>query len=409
MQVGPAEAPVETLLLAPTHPLRILWLYQYESFVRGWIDQMTGKTRLEIERLMAFDSLEKLVNLNIPNAIGWSQQSVFVNTDSIDFFWSIFTHANSKDLRTAVNATLQVVGALRREVLISTVTPRQIADKIERYLCHHPYVSTLKVNVVNPGDAQLLLETIKLLLERDLYRHLNFDLKFFAPKGTRHQLIGSSFDSLMEQRDDDEMTRSKGMSDTEEALLQPNANPLFPKLIYAKHTTDDLLSDIDGSFEAHLTFIIDYFGTTVATRTQVGPQWSSSLHNLLAEYVTDYNAGATTATWSRMIAPNACVPLVSDGNTERLFESHNWLSHLAACFFDWGKSLDRYATVQLELTDEHDKHHLKMLRQIHVGSDWVFTIDRNFGIEYYDNPVQGESGGYLIDYTPEFLDSVSRS
>ena len=104
---------------------------------------------------------------------------------------------------------------------------------------------------------------------------------------TRHQLIGSAFDNLMEQRDEENMVRSKGISETEDALLQPNANPLFPKLIYAKHTTDDLLDDTEGVFEAHLTFIIDYFGTTVATRHHEGPQWSSSLHNLLAEYVTE--------------------------------------------------------------------------------------------------------------------------
>jgi len=407
MQVGPADAPIETLLVAPTHPLRMLWLYQYESFVRAWTDQMKGRTRQDIERLIAPDSLEKLVNLNFPSAIAWSQHGIFINTDSVDFFWNIFPHANSKDLRTDVNATLQVLGATRRDVFISTVTPRQIADKVERYLGHHPYVSTLKINVVNPGDAQLLLEAIKQLLDRDVYRTLNFDLKFFAPKGTRHQLIGSAFDSLMEQRDEEDLIRSKGISDTEDALLQPNANPLFPKLIYAKHSISDLLEDTKGRFEAHLTFVIDYFGTTVATRHHEGSQWSSSLHNLLAEYVTDYMAGATTATWSRMIAPNQCVPLVGDGNTERLYSCHDSISHLAACFFDWGKRLDLYPTVQLELTDELDKSHLKMLRQIHVSSDWVFTIDRNFGIEYYDNAVQGEAGGYLIDYTPEFLDSVS--
>jgi DNA phosphorothioation-dependent restriction protein DptH len=407
LQVGSAEDPVETLLLAPTHPLRILWLYQYESFVRGWISQMKGRSPSEIERLIGADSLDKLLNLNVPNVISWSQQGIFINTDSVDFFWHIYPHAKSKDLRTAVNATLQVLGATHREVLISTVTPRQIADKIERYLCHHPYVCTLKINVVNPGDAQLLLESIKQLLDRELYRHLNFDLKFFAPIGTRHQFVGTAFDNLMEQRDDDENTRSRGISETEESLLQPNANPLFPKLIYAKHTIDELLGDVEGDFESHLTFIIDYFGTTVATRDHDSPQRSSTLHNLLAEYVTDYTAGNTTATWSRMIAPNTCAPLVSDGNTERLYGIHNAVSHLAACFYDWGKSLTKYATVQLELTDDNGKHHLKMLRQIHEGSDWVFTIDRNFGIEYYDSPVQGETGGYLIDYTPEFLDSVS--
>lgn len=407
VKVGSTEAPIEAALLAPTHPLRVLWLHQYETFVRSWTDQMDGKTRKEIETLISADSLDKLVSLNIPNALAWNQQQVFINTDSVDFFWSIFPHANSEDLRTAVNAVLQAVGATRREVLISTVTPKQIADKIERYLCHHPYVAALRINVINPGDGQLLLEAIKQLLERELYRGLNLDLKFFAPKGTRHQWVGSAFDNLMEQRDEDDMIRSKGISDIEANLLQPNANPLFPKLIYAKHGIDELLTDTEGKFESHLTFVIDFFGTTVATRAHAGPQWSSTLHNLLAEYLTEYTPGATTATWSRLIAPNQCPPLASDGVTETLFGAHAHLSHLASCFFDWGKSLDKYATVQLELSDGQGKNHLKMLRQIHTASDWVFTIDRNFGIEYYDDPMQGESGGYLIDYTPEFLDSVS--
>jgi hypothetical protein len=38
----------------------------------------------------------------------------------------------------------------------------------------------------------------------------------------------------------------------------------------------------------------------------------------------------------------------------------------------------------------------------------VFTIDRNFGIEYFDNPRTGGGAvrSYLIDYSPEFLDGV---
>jgi len=411
MDVGPSESPMQVLLLAPTHPLRVLWLYQFETFVRRWIQQMNGRDPGEIEKLIAEDSIDKLVSLNVPNAVSWEQGRVFVNTDNLDLFWSILPDGQIDDLRTAVNAARQVLGSAAREAVISTVTPRQIADKIERYLCHHPYVRTLKVNVVNPGDGTLLLEAIKQLLSKPLYADMNFDVKFFAPQGTRHQLVGNAFDNLMEQRDDEEWTRGRTLSETEERLLQPNANPLFPKLMYAKHTIAELLDDQEGRFDSHLTFVIDFFGTTVASRHHDLPTGSSALHNLLAEYVTDYTSGETTATWSRMIAPNRCPDLASDGSTERLYQCHDGLSHLAACFFDWGKSLDRYVTVQLELTDEHGKNHIRMLRKVHMVSDWVFTIDRNFGIEFYDDPQKGPgagpTGGYLIDYTPEFLDAVS--
>jgi DNA phosphorothioation-dependent restriction protein DptH len=410
LTVGGSDGSMDVLLLAPTHPLRVMWLYQYQSYVRAWIQQMAGKDPSAIKRLISEDSIDKIVDLNIPNAIAWSQDRVFINTDNLDLFWSVLPSASVDDLRTAVNAALQAIGAGRKEVVISTVTPGQLADKMKRYLCHHPYVRTLKINVINPGDASVLLEAMERLIEDELYHDINFDLKFFTPPGTKHHLVASAFDDLMEFRDDRDYSAGGDISEQEEYLLQPNANPLFPKLIYAKHSIDDLLQNDNGRFESHLTLVIDYFGTTVATRTHNGPPDSSALHNLIAEYVTDYTPGKTTATWSRLVAPNQCPPLASDGNTERLFQCQDHLSRLASSFYDWGKSLDKYITIQLELTDENGKNHLKMLRKAHLTSDWVFTIDRNFGIEYYDDPTAGpagESGGYLIDYTPEFLDAIS--
>ena len=410
MTVGASDGPMEVLLLAPTHPLRVLWLYQYQTYVRAWIQQMTGKAPDSIKQLISEDSIDKIVDLNIPNAIAWNHGRVFINTDNLDLFWSVLPNAGVADLRTAVNAALQALGAGRKEVVISTVTAAQLGDKMKRYLCHHPYVRTLKINVINPGDASVLLESMERLIEDDLYHDINFDIKFFTPPGTKNHLVASAFDDLMEFRDDRDYSAGGDISEEEEYLLQPNENPLFPKLIYAKHGIDELLRDENGRFESHLTLVIDYFGTSVATRTHSGPPDSSVLHNLVAEYVTDYTPGKTTATWSRLVAPNQCPPLASDGNTERLFHAQDMLSRLVSCFHDWAKSLDKRITIQLELTDDHGKNHLKMLRKVHLTSDWVFTIDRNFGIEYYDDPTSGpagESGGYLIDYTPEFLDAIS--
>lgn len=412
MRVGPDDHPMDVLLLAPTHPLRVLWLFQYETLVRSWMEKMKGQDPVSIRSLINEHVLERLTTLNIPNGLAVRGGQAFINTDNYDLFWSILPKAGTDDLRTAVNATLQALGTTTPGGSLSTITPKQIADKIDRYLCHHPYVQTLKINVVNPGDGALILEAIKSLLERDLYADLNFDIKFFAPQGTRHQLIANVFDDLMTQKTVEEWSRGRAPSDTEERLLSPNTNPLFPKLIYAKHSVDALLKDREfpNRFEAHLTFIIDFFGTTLATRPHTGANRSSALHGLLAEYVTDYSAGATTSTWSRLVAPNACADLASDGMTERLHLLQDRLAHLGACIYDNSDARLNYLTVQLQLTDDDGRNHLKMLDKIHVLSDWVFTVDRNFGIEYYDDPVQGPgagTGGYLIDYTPEFLDAVA--
>lgn len=66
MQAGPADRPMRILLLSPTHPLRVLWLYQFETLVRGWIDRMKGKKSEEIKLLIDEDVLEKLTSLNVP-------------------------------------------------------------------------------------------------------------------------------------------------------------------------------------------------------------------------------------------------------------------------------------------------------------------------------------------------------
>ncbi len=406
LTVGPEERSMEVVLLAPTHPLRVLWLFQYQTLLRGWIDKMDGMKPDDIRSAIDENVLEKIVPLNIPNSIAWTKGKAFINTDNLGLFWGIYPDGELPDLRSAVNAALLGVGAAGLSGSISTVTPDLVADKIVRYLCHHPYVQTLKVNVINPGDGRLLLEAIKSLLSKKLYEDLNFDLKFFSLKSTRYQLVGTAFDDFMTQADKNPYTSN--VSETEQVLLSPNANPLFPKLIYGKYTTDELLNDDPARFSAHLTFVIDFFGTSVSARHHTGDNGSSALYNLLAEYVTDYAAGKTTATWSRMVTPSRCEDLATDGNTARIYETHDLIAHETACFFNWGKALSEYVTVQLELTDDNGKNHLRMLDKVHEISDWVFTIDRNFGIEYFDDPIKGAgSGSYLIDYTPEFMDGVA--
>jgi DNA phosphorothioation-dependent restriction protein DptH len=41
-----------------------------------------------------------------------------------------------------------------------------------------------------------------------------------------------------------------------------------------------------------------------------------------------------------------------------------------------------------------------LISEIHDASDWVFTIDRNMGIEFFDHGGRRNRPDYLIDYTP---------
>ena len=44
-----------------------------------------------------------------------------------------------------------------------------------------------------------------------------------------------------------------------------------------------------------------------------------------------------------------------------------------------------------------------LLRLVHEASDWVLTIDRNLGLDFFDSPSSAEDTGYLLDFAPEYL------
>ena len=47
-----------------------------------------------------------------------------------------------------------------------------------------------------------------------------------------------------------------------------------------------------------------------------------------------------------------------------------------------------------------DSDERALISEIHDASDWVFTVDRNMGIEFFDHGGRLDRPDYLIDYTP---------
>jgi hypothetical protein len=49
---------------------------------------------------------------------------------------------------------------------------------------------------------------------------------------------------------------------------------------------------------------------------------------------------------------------------------------------------------------ELDSDERALISEVHDASDWVFTVDRNMGIEFFDHGGRRDRPDYLIDYTP---------
>lgn len=399
IKLGSVEEPEEMILLAPTHPLKMLWLLQYQLMLFDWSNQMKGMSEDAIRKAIDIEGFEKILPLNLPNALSFEKNSFYVNTDVLDLYWSIFPKSTTTDIRKVVAMISKALGYKDDLGNISSVNPAQIADRLWRYLRHHPYIKTLKINVLNPGDGLLFLNTIRELQRMDDFKNLRYDITFYGTLG--YELMGSAFDELMNDN-----TLSEGSRpDVDDELLEPSHNPLFPKLFFSKvKVATDKWTEVQFK-EANVTVIIDQFVTKTISRPVGNVPGSYFLHGLLAEYRSEFNIMNDAVTWSRKVVPSPTAEVTIGNEISDLIYNTglNVLGLYCSCF-DWGKSIDHLPTIQLEL-DKQDRH---ILSQIHDKSDWVFTIDRNFGIEYFDNPADANPNlkSYLIDYTPEFMDGV---
>jgi len=399
LTVGSVDEKEEVVLLAPTHPLRMLWVLQYQQLLFGWAEKLNGVSEDDAARLVNRESVDKITSLNIPSAVAFGQRDIYINSDNVDLYWSVLPKGTTTDIRKVVSLVFRLLGQ-KGGGEITSITPMELADKVWRYLKHHPYVSTLRLNVINPGDGQLILNTIREIQKSGQFDDLNYDIAFFGD--LRYEVMGSAFDEMME-----EMVLSEGSQpEVDEELLRPNKNPLFPKLTFSKKRVKESEWKEIELREAHITVLIDRFSTKVLMRPTGSAKGSFCLHNLIAEYRADFDIKGESATWSRKVIPNQNREIQADDICAAgIFKADDALLRTGASFYDWGNSCEKVPAIQLELSDT-DKH---IISKIHETSDWVITIDRNFGIEYFDNPrtAPGVSvRSYLIDYTPEFLEGV---
>jgi len=382
-------------LTAPTHPLKMLWGLQYARATRCWLSDLETLPCSQVSWSSFASFLPRLSSINLPHTIVDARGKLLVSTDNFGPFWSIYVPLEVRDARALVGRIKALLGSPEADDRFTTITGTDLAHKVQRYLAQHSYVTTLRLNIVQPGSAAIITEML-LELER-CQPDLRYRLHLFSDDFHREEL-GAALDELM--------SPSEKRSGREEldAFLTASQNALFPKLVYSKHALAELLNQPD-EFDAHITFVFDAFKVQVQTAEPMLYARSNHLYGLLHEYVERFTSAGGEVAWQRQIIPQSGLDLDESEDKQahetmvRLYRRYNRLS----AAIDSGRpSLNCVPTIHLALgpTDKN------LISQVHQVSDWVFTVDRNFGLEYLDNPYDEHCPAYLIDYQPEYLGEV---
>jgi hypothetical protein len=383
----------EAALLGPTHPLRALWLATWAKLGQNWIEAIKqGPASADDYISVAREAiLERLALLNFPVTVPLANGRVFASVDNIHPLWALYASPTEANPRGLLSEVCDALGIDEPPISGASITAKVLASRLERYLIQHPYLRTFVINAFNAGRAVVLAEAITELLQRDEFSHLRFDIRLFVPDPEAPG-IGQAMEEILFLNDEADSESDDSIS----SATLTSGTHLFPKLSLAVHDTKQFQRTPE-KFRAHISILFDLFpAAEVGFDEPFRSDGRAPVHGLVQDFVIKY-LDDEDQFWQRQPRHGMAQSLrEAEDLTDLLAELPKLMSGATAT-----SALGHYAFSQHPIiTLRLDMNQRRMIHDVHDVSDWVFTIDRNLGIEFFDHGKRSERPDYLIDYVP---------
>jgi DNA phosphorothioation-dependent restriction protein DptH len=379
----------EAALIAPTHPLRALWLSTWAEVAEAWLHQAASGTLEHV--IPTRDAILKtLVPLSCPPVLPRGTGQLFTAVDNLTPFWTLYAPTNEEDLRGLVGDVCAALGLPESGIGGATITGAYLASRVERYLVQHPYVQTLVMNAFNVGRANILADMLLELQKQPAFADLRYDLRLFVPDPDAPG-VGEALTDLL--------SPSSSVTGQEaDAFSAIGESHLYPKLGLAIRSVTEFEENPDRHM-AHLTFLFDVFPakeiSAVRGEETVG---IAPVHGLFQDFTVEYTEDEHTVAWQRWPQHGPALELLGAEELTDILTSLPILLSTAVASVATGQAgLKRVPLVTLAL-DAQDR---SLIHHVHEVSDWVITVDRNMGIEFFDHGGKPGRPDYLIDHSPD--------
>lgn len=384
-------------LLAPTHPLRMVWMLQHQQLARSWVtaaarngDMPTGLASVW-QRTFSMQGIPSLLILG--------PEESFVDSSLLPGGWGAYLPPHTRDSRAVQSVLRTHFGAAATQQATSDTPPALLADKLELFLLQHPYTTALIVNVINPGDGRLILGALIELERRRSQADLpsmRYEIRLFAEQPNREG-VGGAFRELSDPE--------RPISEVAESLLTPGQSLLFPKLSWSRNRLADFLEQPE-QFSAHVTVLLDAFPVAVRV-SRIDPEDRSSfVHGLIQEPARRFVGHGRSYAWVRRPTPRPSLELPeAPGRAEQIAAVLGVTGALQAeVLAPNANTQNMTSAIVLDLQAPGQS----LLYSAHASSTWVLTLDPYLGLDYFDAARRGDRPGYLLDFTPEFVGAAGR-
>jgi hypothetical protein len=375
----------EAVLVSPTHPLRTLWLASWAALGKDWIEKIKagGKEHIANVRTALLDGL---VPSAYPVGVPVEDGRIFTPVGNLNLFWALYTPTTEENSRGLMAEICSALGLPEPSVAGADISGKVIADKIERYLSQHPYIRELSLNIFNPGAGSVIADALLSLQQKREHADLRYDIRLFS-SDPDSPVLGEAFQSMVRP--------GATVNIDADAFATSTGNHLFSKLILAKHAISEFHANAKD-YSAHISVLLDVFPAEKVSIAEK-PLGIPPLHGLIQNFDTEFVDDDSGTYWNRRPVVGFSL---SEDNQPACFDLLSSLSrHLCFAISAVASSGAQFKAVPV-VTLGLDVAQRELIYDVHQVSDWVFTIDRNMGIEFFDHGGRKNRPDYLIDYVP---------
>ncbi len=393
------------LIVLPTHPLRVAWQQGFDMLV--WRHRYEeGAPPAKVAKLLG-----ALIGAHYPAMLpGFAQGEAFVFADSLGFHTVAMTATDDPEPKATVALLSRLLGegdARGEELMAPSVSKSAselLGEEVARYLTLHPEALRVHVHALRPGDAMPAARALGCALRsvevtevdeegevRDEAAKRAFVLELYPANG-RKSMLGRFLAATAQRR----RSGAGVVPEEDRWLLDSVTRPggvSLPRLAWARRD-----SETPGT-SAHLALAFDIFSTRVKCVPMASvANGALEVHGLALTPDRSFEASPVPR-WLSSIppSPEGEKHPVARGFSERLIKAHSAL--LRGVARRMGAGDNDWPVLITEVSPDCSE----MLASLHRLCDWVVTVDRHAGVEYFDSPrdLPRLYEAYLIDCVPE--------
>ena len=170
--------------MLPLHPLRILWLAEYDRKIRSWAQSYTTLRDRGDNPQIDLEMIGRIQPTNLPFVMPLKPEKFCVYLDEIAFGCGFYLPLDGKDFQKSARMIEDALAA-QGSNFISTIRAELLTKRVGKFVESHSDNETLSVIAVNPGSGEVLSIALSEFLrfdedEQKQFLDFRFEIKIYG-------------------------------------------------------------------------------------------------------------------------------------------------------------------------------------------------------------------------------------